>query len=120
MSKILREVEDQRNELLDKRKVVEEAIRQELAKPEPAAAKLAQSVADANKIDEQLALIGDKAMQRVQSILDPKQQAKLVLLRPEIQRQVRSAIHRRLEERGGEEESGPGARSMRRHPGGGQ
>jgi hypothetical protein len=113
MSKILREIDDQRNTLLDKRGTIETAVRTELAKPEPDTAKLTASVADANKVDEQLALIGDKAMQRLQSILDPKQQAKLVLLRPEIQKQVRSAIRRRLEEKS-EEEPGSGGRHRRR------
>lgn len=98
ISKILRDAEDRRQTLVAQRREVEHGLQSALdgqGKTDPAA--LGKLVAQANDIDNQIALIPEASFRQVQDLLTVDQQARLVLLRPELQNQIRQNVERRLQ-----------------------
>ena len=98
VSKVLRDAEDKRQTLVAQRREVERTLRSALDGPgagDPAA--MGKLVAQANDIDNQIALIPEASFRQVQDLLTVDQQARLVLLRPELQNQIRQNVERRLE-----------------------
>ncbi|HUI25566.1 MAG TPA: hypothetical protein VL403_05730 [Candidatus Kryptonia bacterium] len=97
MSAIIRKSDEQRHQLRQQRKEAEAKLREALAKTPVDQAALTKLVADANGFDQQLALLPEQSFKEAQQILTVEQQAKLILVRPELQAQVRRAIRRRFE-----------------------
>jgi hypothetical protein len=97
ISKILREAEDRRRDLVSQRRDVERALRVALERTsESDATSLPALIAQANELDQQIAMIPETSFKAVQGILSVDQQARLVLLRPELQAQIRRNVERRL------------------------
>jgi hypothetical protein len=95
--------EDRRRELRAARAKIEEEIRRKLGTGTPGkgdAAELDRLVGEANRLDEELALLPEKNNRDLQRMLTPEQRAKLILFRPRMQEEVRRAIRQRLEARG--------------------
>jgi len=97
ISKVLRDAEDKRRGLIAQRRDVEHSLRSAIdaGKADPAA--LAKLIAQANDLDSQVAMIPEISFRQVQELLTVDQQARLVLLRPELQAQIRNNIERRLQ-----------------------
>jgi hypothetical protein len=98
ISKILRDAEDRRQTLVAQRREVERNLHGALdgqGKTDQAA--LGKLIAQANDIDNQIALIPEASFRQVQDLLTVDQQARLVLLRPELQNQIRQNVERRLQ-----------------------
>jgi len=101
VSGIIRKADEERRQLREKRSDIEKQIRAELGRSPLDADAVSKLVAQANQVDEQLAMIPEHSFQSAQKILTVEQQAKLVLFRPEIQKQIRRAVRRRLQMRSG-------------------
>jgi hypothetical protein len=71
---------------------VEEQVRPALAQSSPDPAQLSPLIVQANDIDEWLALSTEQNFRMLQQMLTIPQKARLMFLRPELQRQVRQAI----------------------------
>ncbi|OFV89248.1 MAG: hypothetical protein A3J75_08665 [Acidobacteria bacterium RBG_16_68_9] len=99
VSRLVRESDEQRRKLRAQRQEVEEKLRTALAAPSPDSGELQKLIAQANDIDEQLAMLPERTIREVQKSLTVEQQARLVLFRPELQSQVRRAIRKRVRER---------------------
>lgn len=98
ISKILREAEDRRQTLVAQRREVERNLQSALdGQGRTDQAALSKLVAQANDIDNQIALIPETSFRQVQELLTVDQQARLVLLRPELQNQIRQNVERRLQ-----------------------
>jgi hypothetical protein len=98
ISKVLRDAQDKRQALTAQRRDVERNLRAALdapAKSDPTA--IGKLVAQANDIDSQIAMIPEASFRQVQELLTPEQQARLVLLRPELQNQIQQNVERRLQ-----------------------
>jgi len=96
---ILQRSEERRRELRARRGEVEKQVRAALDKTPPDDATLARLVAQANEIDRELAQIPNQSVAEAQKILTVEQQGRLVLLRPEMQQEIRRAWGRRAERR---------------------
>jgi hypothetical protein len=97
ISKILREAEDRRRELVSQRRDVERKLRVALEQASDSDfASLPALVAQTNELDQQIALIPEASFKAVQGVLSVDEQARLVLLRPELQAQIRRNVERRL------------------------
>ena len=97
ISKILREAEDRRRNLVSERREVERQLRRALeqhGESDPAA--FSQLIAKANELDGQIAMLPETSFRQVQEVLTVEQQARLILLRPEMQAQIRRNVERRL------------------------
>lgn len=98
ISKVLRDAEGKRQALVAQRREVGRNLQSALdgqGKADQAA--LEKLVARANDIDNQIALIPETSFRQVQDLLTVEQQARLVLLRPELQNQIRQNVERRLQ-----------------------
>lgn len=95
VSRIIRETDERRLALVEKRQAVETKLRAALEGPTPDTAALGTLIAEANQIDEEIALVPEHTMREAQKVLTPEQQARLVLFRPELNRQIRRALTRR-------------------------
>ncbi len=91
VGRIIRKADEQRVALLERRRQVEEKLRAALEQSPPPAEEITRWVAEANAIDEQLAGIPQQSLREIQQLLTLEQQAKLVLLRPELREQIRRA-----------------------------
>jgi hypothetical protein len=100
VSKVLRDAEEKRRDLNMQRSEVERNLRSALEQQKPDPAAIAKLVAQANELDGQIAMIPENSFRQVQGLLTVEQQARLVLLRPELQAQVRRNVERRFGERG--------------------
>ena len=97
ISKILRETEDRRRDLVGQRRDVERKLRGALEQTGRSdSASLPALITQANELDGQIAMIPESSFKDVQGILSVDQQARLVLLRPELQAQIRRNVERRL------------------------
>lgn len=96
ISKLLRASEAKRNELTDRRTGIEGRLRELLNQKPLDPTALGALVEEATRLDEQTALLPEQTIGEVLRILTPEQQARLVLFRPELQRQIRRALHQRL------------------------
>jgi Spy/CpxP family protein refolding chaperone len=97
IGRILREAGEKRRDLVGQRRDVERKLRNALAQTggsDPAA--LAALIAQANELNAQIAMIPEISFKEVQGVLTVEQQARLVLLRPELQAQIRRNVERRL------------------------
>jgi len=100
ISKVLRAAEEKRRALVDQRREVEQKLRDALEQTsnwDPAA--FTKLIAEANDLDGKIALIPESSFRQVQDLLTVEQQARLVLLRPELQAQIRRNMARRMNEK---------------------
>ena len=97
LSAIIRKSDEQRQQLRGQRKETEGKLREALAKTPIDQAALTKLITDANALDQQLALLPEQSFKEAQQILTVEQQAKLILVRPELQSQIRRAVRRRFE-----------------------
>jgi len=97
---IFHKADDRRIELTARRQALDKKLRTILARPDKDAAELAHLVAETNDVDRELASIAEDSFVEAQKGLTVEQQAKLLLLRRELQGQVREAMRRRLGQRG--------------------
>jgi Spy/CpxP family protein refolding chaperone len=98
---IFRKADERRVELTAKRQALDKKLRAVLARPDKDSAELAHLVAETNDVDRELASVAEDSFAEAQKSLTVEQQAKLLLLRRELQGQVREAMRRRLGQRGG-------------------
>lgn len=96
LSTIIRNSDEQRLKLQGQRHDLEAKLKATLDHPPPDTAALDKMIAQANEIDQQLALLPEQSFRESQKILTTEQQARLILLRPELQKQIQHAIRRRL------------------------
>jgi len=93
---ILRHADERRAQLVQQREAVQSKLRAALdAKPRDPAV-LTPLVTEANDLDRQIATVPEDSFAEAQKILTVEQQAKLLLLRRELQGEVRQAMKRRL------------------------
>lgn len=97
---IFRKADERRIELTTRRQALDKKLRTILARPDKDPAELAHLVAETNDVDRELASIAEDSFVEAQKGLTVEQQAKLLLLRRELQGQVREAMRRRLGQRG--------------------
>lgn len=97
---IFRKADERRIKLTARRQALDKKLRTILARPDKDAAELAHLVAETNDVDRELASIAEDSFVEAQKGLTVEQQAKLLLLRRELQGQVREAMRRRLGQRG--------------------
>ena len=98
VSRIIREADEKRRDLRASRKEVEKNLRAVLGRPQPDGDEVKRLVVKANEIDQQLALIPHNGFREIQEILTVEQQGQLTLLVPDIQRQIRRTMKRRMRE----------------------
>lgn len=102
ISKVLRDAEAKRRELVTERREVERKLRSGLEQPgQPDAAALPPLIAQANELDGKIAMIPETSFRQVQGLLTVDQQARLVLLRPELQAQIKRNLQRRMHDKPG-------------------
>jgi hypothetical protein len=101
VSKVLRAADQQRRDLVTQRRALERRMRPLLDQPAANQAEIAALVEQTNKIDGDIAMLPENSFRRIESLLTVEQQGRLVLLRPEIQGQIRRNVARRLRERRG-------------------
>lgn len=95
VSAVVRQSDDHRRELMKQRESLEEKLRTALAKQPPDGTELAKLVATGNDLDQKLALVPEETFRELQKVLSVEQQAKLMLLRRELQGEIRHAMQRR-------------------------
>jgi Spy/CpxP family protein refolding chaperone len=98
---IFRKADERRVELTARRQALDKKLRAVLARPDKDSAELAHLVAETNDVDRELASVAEDSFAEAQKSLTVEQQAKLLLLRRELQGQVREAMRRRLGQHGG-------------------
>ncbi|MGH7899543.1 MAG: periplasmic heavy metal sensor [Candidatus Binatia bacterium] len=117
VARVLRESDEKRVETRRKRREVEDKIRESLEKSKPDTAALAKLVDQATELDKRNGLAREETYQALRGVLSVEEQAKLVLLRPELWRDARAMMrggrgphppergpgHERHRERGAEE-----------------
>ena len=92
---IFRKADERRIELVAKRQSIDKELRAALSRPDKDQAQLAKLVEEASTVDRDLASVAEDSFRDAQKDLTVEQQAKLVLLRRELQGQVREAVRRR-------------------------
>jgi hypothetical protein len=97
ISKVLRDAEDKRRTLVSQRREVEHNLQAAVDGQKPDQAALTKLIAQANEIDGQIAMIPENSFRQAQGLLTVEQQARLVLLRPELQAQIRRNVERRMQ-----------------------
>ena len=113
---IFRKADERRIELVAKRQSIDKELRAALSRSDKDQAQLAKLVEEASTVDRDLASVAEDSFRDAQKDLTVEQQAKLVLLRRELQGQVREAVRRRLRQRGGkpgDHEPAPGTKPHR-------
>ena len=98
VGKVLRGAEDKRQDLTTQRRDLERGLRSALEQVPLDQSAVAALIAHANEIDSHIALIPENTFRDVQGLLTVEQQGKLILLRPELQAQLRRSVERRLRE----------------------
>jgi hypothetical protein len=98
VSKVLRDSEGRRRQLIDERRGVERALQAALDQTPPDSSALGTLITQANDIDARVAMMPENTFAEVQALLTIEQQARLVLLRRELQGQIRRNVERRLRE----------------------
>ena len=93
---IFRKADERRVALLSSRQALDKQLRAALARPDKDSAELTRLVGEVNGVDRQLADVAEDSFDEAQKLLTVEQQAKLLLLRRELQGQVRDAMRRRL------------------------
>lgn len=98
LSRIIKKEAARRAELQGKRKEVEDQVRAALERTPADTAEMARLVQEANRIDEEIALVPERTLREVQKVLTPEQQARLVLFRPALREQMRKSLRKRFRE----------------------
>jgi uncharacterized membrane protein len=98
---IFRKADERRIELIARRQALDKKVRAALARPGKDQAELTRLVAETNDVDRELAAVAEDSFAEAQKSLTVEQQAKLLLVRRELQGQVREAMRRRLGQRAG-------------------
>ena len=93
---IFRKADERRIELVAKRQAIDKELRAALSRSDKDQAQLTKLVEEASTVDRDLATVAEDSFRDAQKDLTVEQQAKLVLLRRELQGQVREAVRRRL------------------------
>jgi len=93
---IFRKADERRIELVAKRQAIDKELRAALSRPDKDQVQLAKLVEEASTVDRDLASVAEDSFRDAQTDLTVEQQARLVLLRRELQGQVREAVRRRL------------------------
>ena len=106
---IFRKADERRVELTARRQALDKKLRAVLVRPDKDSAELAHLVAETNDVDRELASVAEDSFAEAQKSLTVEQQAKLLLVRRELQGQVREAMRRRLGQRAGHERTQPKA-----------
>jgi len=96
---IFRKADERRITLLASRQALDKQLRAALARPQKDATELSHLVEQTNAVDRELATVSEDSFAEAQKLLTVEQQAKLLLLRRELQGQVRDAMRRRLGQR---------------------
>jgi hypothetical protein len=109
VSTIVRQSDEQRQQLVKQRQGLEDQLRTALAKKPPDPAELGKLVSEGNDIDQKIALIPEDTFRELQKVLTVEQQAKLMLFRRELQGEIRRAVQGRRASGGrrGKQGSGP-------------
>ena len=110
---IFRKADERRIELTAKRQALDKQLRAALAAPQKDEAELTKLVEQTNAVDRDLAAVAEDSFGEAQKILTVEQQAKLLLVRRELQGQVREAMRRRLGQRGSHGHQGKSTPSHR-------
>jgi Spy/CpxP family protein refolding chaperone len=97
---VFQKAEERRATLEATRRALDKRLRKALGRPKADASELERLVRDANTVDRELAAVAEDSFVQAQKLLTPEQQAKLLLLRYELQGQVGDAMRRRLGQRG--------------------
>ncbi len=97
---IFRKADERRIALIASRQALDKQLRAALGRPEKDPNELGRLVGEANSVDRQMAAVAEDSFAEAQKVLTLEQQAKLLLLRRELQGQVRDAMRRRLGQRG--------------------
>jgi hypothetical protein len=92
---VVRASDEHRQDLQRQREALEARLRSALKKPE-SATDLTQLISQGNDLDQQLALVPENTFHELQTLLTVEQQAKLLLLRRDLQGEVQRAMYRRL------------------------
>jgi len=82
---IFRKADERRLELTAKRQALDKKLRTALARPDKDQAELTRLVAETNDVDRELAAVAEDSFAEAQNSLTVEQQAKLLLLRRELQ-----------------------------------
>jgi len=93
---IFRKADERRAQLLAKRQTIDKQLRATLSRADKNPAELEQLVTQATAVDRDLASVTEDSFREAQQGLTVEQRAKLVLLRRELEGQVREAVRRRL------------------------
>ena len=96
---IFRKADERRVQLLAKRQTIDKQLRAALSRPDKNHDELEKLVAQATAVDRDLASVAEDSFREAKQGLTVEQQAKLVLLRRELQGQVREAVRSRLGQR---------------------
>lgn len=91
---VVRASDERRQDLRRQREALEAKLRTALKKP--GSADLTQLISEGNDLDQKLALVPEDTFRELQKILTVEQQAKLLLLRRDLQAEVQRAMYRRL------------------------
>ena len=111
---IFRKADERRVALVAKRQSIDKQLRAALSRPDKDQAELEKLVTEATTVDRDLASVAEDSFREAQQGLTVEQQAKLLLLRRELQGQVREAVRRRLGQRSAKSgEHEPGTKSHR-------
>jgi len=95
VSKVIRESDERRQQLMKQRQGLEDQLRAALAKPPPDTAALSKLITAGNDIDQRLALVAEDSFHELQKVLTVEQQAKLMLFRRDLQQEIRRALQGR-------------------------
>jgi hypothetical protein len=93
---VIRQSDERRQQLITRRWALEERLTAALEKTPPDTTELAKLVAEGSELDQQLALVPEDTFRELQKTLTIEQQARLIIVRRELQGEVRRAMHRRL------------------------
>jgi hypothetical protein len=92
VSNVIRQSDDHRRELVQRRQTLEQRLREALAKQPLDAPTLTTLITEGNDIDQKLAMVPEESFRELQKILTVEQQAKLMLFRRELQGEIRRAL----------------------------
>ena len=90
VSRVFRDAEAKREEARKKRDEIEDKIRESLKKPKPDSAALSKLVDQAVELDKQQGQAREQIFEALKKVLSVEEQAKLVLLRPELRHEMHS------------------------------
>ena len=95
VSQVIRRSDERRQGLAQERRVLEQKLRETLAKQPPDTVALSKLIAEGNEIDQKLAMVPEESFRELQKILTVEQQAQLMLFRRELQTEIRRALQNR-------------------------